>query len=86
MRKFLVCVCALCLVCGMQAAEHWLEGYKKVLVIGAHPDDPETMCCGTMLKLKQMGAEVVSVYLTSGEAGIRGKSHEEARRQTAMPK
>ena len=79
MRKFLDCVCALCLVCGMQAAEHWLEGYKKVLVIGAHPDDPETMCGGTMLKLKQMGAEIVSVYLTSGEAGIRGKSYEEAR-------
>ena len=32
-----------------------------------------------MLKLKEMGAEVVSVYFTSGEAGIRGKSHEEAR-------
>ena len=27
----------------MQAAERWLEGYKKVLVIGAHPDDPETI-------------------------------------------
>lgn len=63
----------------MHAAERWLEGYKKVLVIGAHPDDPETMCGGTMLKLKEMGAEVVSVYFTSGEAGIRGKSHEEAR-------
>ena len=61
------------------AAEHWLEGYKKVLVIGAHPDDPETMCGGTILKLKTMGVEVVSVYLTSGEAGIRGKSHEESR-------
>lgn len=63
----------------IQAAERWLEGYKKVLVIGAHPDDPETMCGGTMLKLKAMGVEVVSVYLTSGEAGIRGKSHEESR-------
>ena len=61
------------------AAERWLEGYKKVLVIGAHPDDPETMCGGTILKLKDMGVEVVSVYLTSGEAGIRGKSHEESR-------
>ena len=61
------------------AAEHWLEGYKKVLVIGAHPDDPETMCGGTILKLKAMGVEVVSVYLTSGEAGIRGKTHEESR-------
>ena len=63
----------------IQAAERWLEGYKKVLVIGAHPDDPETMCGGTILKLKAMGVEVVSVYLTSGEAGIRGKTHEESR-------
>lgn len=62
-----------------QANDNWLNQYKKVLIIGAHPDDPETMCGGTMLKLKAMGAEVVSVYLTSGEAGIRGKSHEEAR-------
>ena len=62
-----------------QAAERWLEGYKKVLVIGAHPDDPETMCGGTMIKLREMGVEVVSVYLTGGEAGIPGKSHEEAR-------
>ena len=56
-----------------------MEGYKKILVIGAHPDDPETMAGGTMLKLKDMGAEVVSVYLTSGEAGIRGKSHDESK-------
>ena len=62
-----------------QAAERWLEGYKKVLVVGAHPDDPETMCGGTMIKLRQMGVEVVSVYLTGGEAGIPGKSHEESR-------
>ena len=63
----------------LQAAERWLEGYKKVLVVGAHPDDPETMCGGTMIKLRQMGVEVVSVYLTGGEAGIPGKSHEESR-------
>jgi LmbE family N-acetylglucosaminyl deacetylase len=61
------------------AGEKWLQGYKKVLVIGAHPDDPESMCAGTMLKLKAMGAEVVAVYLTSGEAGIVGKTHEQAR-------
>ena len=60
-------------------AERWLEGYKKVLVIGAHPDDPETMCGGTMIKLREMGVEVVSVYFTGGEAGIPGKSHEESR-------
>lgn len=63
----------------MFAVEQWLENYKKVLVIGAHPDDPETISGGTMLKLKALGAEVVTVYFTSGEVGIPGKSHEEAR-------
>ena len=79
MKKLFIFVCMFWLAMGLQAGEHWLKGYKKVLVVGAHPDDPETMCGGTMLKLKSLGAEVVSVYLTSGEAGIPGKSHEEAR-------
>ena len=74
-----VIICLILIPCSLIAQENWLNGYKKVLVIGAHPDDPETMCGGTMLKLKTMGAEVVSVYLTSGEAGIKGKNHEEAR-------
>ena len=51
---------------------------KKALIIGAHPDDPETGCGGTMLVLKQAGYEVVSVYMTKGEAGIAGKTHEES--------
>ena len=51
---------------------------KKALIIGAHPDDPETGCGGTMLVLKQAGYEVVSVYMTKGEAGIPGKTHEES--------
>lgn len=71
--------CLLMFPLSMQAGEKWLQGYKKVLVIGAHPDDPESMCAGTMLKLKAMGAEVVAVYFTSGEAGIVGKTHEQAR-------
>ena len=71
-------ICAVLLCPPMQAAERWIEGYKKVLVIGAHPDDPETMCGGTMIKLREMGVEVVSVYLTGGEAGIPGKTHEES--------
>ena len=80
MKKLLIFVTIFLLaLTQIQAAERWLEGYKKVLVIGAHPDDPETMCGGSILKLKAMGVEVVSVYLTSGEAGIRGKSHEESR-------
>ena len=50
----------------------------KVLAIGAHPDDPETCCGGTMCLLTEAGHEVVCVYLTRGEAGIPGMSHSEA--------
>lgn len=51
---------------------------KKALIIGAHPDDPELCCGGTMIRLKQAGWDVASVYMTKGEAGIKGKTHEEA--------
>lgn len=51
---------------------------KKALVIGAHPDDPELCCGGTMMRLKAAGYDVVSVYMTKGQAGIKGKSHDEA--------
>lgn len=78
-KSFIICCILLLIPISMQAGEKWLQGYKKVLVIGAHPDDPESMCAGTMLKLKEMGAEVIAVYLTSGEAGIPGKTYEEAR-------
>lgn len=51
---------------------------RKVLFIGGHPDDPETTSGGTMMILRNAGYEVVSVYLTKGESGIKGKSHDEA--------
>ncbi len=51
---------------------------RKILVVGAHPDDPETGCGGLMALAAAAGHEVVSVYLTRGEAGCRGKSHEES--------
>jgi LmbE family N-acetylglucosaminyl deacetylase len=50
----------------------------KIVVVGAHPDDNETMCGGTMALFSGSGHEVVSAYLTRGEAGIDGKSYEEA--------
>ena len=50
----------------------------KVLVAGAHPDDPESSCGGTIAKLSQTGHEVVTFYLTKGERGISGKSLPEA--------
>lgn len=60
-----------------EASPEASEG-KKALIIGAHPDDPETGCGGTMILLQQAGYEVVSVYMTKGEAGIQGKTHEES--------
>lgn len=54
------------------------QAKKKVMIIGAHPDDPESVFGGTMLVFKAAGCEVVSVYMTKGEAGIPGKTHQEA--------
>ncbi|HCR92284.1 MAG TPA: PIG-L family deacetylase [Prolixibacteraceae bacterium] len=50
----------------------------KIVVVGAHPDDPETACGGTMSLLASEGHEVVAAYLTRGEAGINGKTYDEA--------
>lgn len=50
----------------------------RLVVAGAHPDDPESAAGGTMSLLADKGHDVVALYLTRGEAGIRRKSHEEA--------
>jgi N-acetylglucosamine malate deacetylase 1 len=56
----------------------------KVIVAGGHPDDPASGCGGTMALYAEQGHEVVAMYLTRGEAGIPGRSHEEtAQRRTA---
>jgi len=55
-----------------------LDEKMKIVVVGAHPDDPETMCGGAMALCSDSGHEVVSAYLTRGEAGIEGKSYEES--------
>ncbi len=50
----------------------------KVIVAGAHPDDPESAAGGTMARYADLGHDVVCLYLTRGEAGMKGKTHEEA--------
>jgi LmbE family N-acetylglucosaminyl deacetylase len=57
-----------------------IEKKMKIVVVGAHPDDPETICGGAMALYSGLGHEVVSVYLTRGEEGIEGKSHDESAR------
>ena len=51
---------------------------KNIVCVGGHPDDPESGCAGTLLLHAQAGSKVSIVYLTKGEAGINGKSHDEA--------
>lgn len=43
-----------------------------ILAIGAHPDDVELACSGTLIKEIQSGKKVVIVDLTKGELGSRG--------------
>jgi bacillithiol biosynthesis deacetylase BshB1 len=42
------------------------------LAIGAHPDDIELCCAGTLIKLAKHGYRTAAVTLTRGEAGTRG--------------
>lgn len=50
----------------------------QVVCVGGHPDDPESGCGGTLARYAEAGQRVTIVYLTRGERGIRGKSHDEA--------
>ena len=50
---------------------------KKIVVVGGHPDDPESGCGGTVAKLTKLGHEVTLMYFTTGEEGIEGKTWEE---------
>src|SRR4051812_11623874 len=63
------------------------DNKKKVVCVGGHPDDPESGCGGTLAKFANAGNDVTIIYLTTGEAGIPGKSHDEAaaiRKQEAI--
>ena len=43
-----------------------------ILAFGAHPDDTELSCSGTLAKLVQQGKRVTVIDLTRGEMGSRG--------------
>lgn len=69
----------------------------RVMVIGAHPDDPEFGCAGTVARWAAEGREITYVLLTSGDKGshdpelspgavasIREKEQEEAARDLGV--
>ena len=45
-----------------------------ILAFGAHPDDVELGCAGTILKEVALGKKVGIVDLTRGELGTRGSA------------
>lgn len=58
-----------------------------VLAIGAHPDDIELACGGTIIKLVKQGRKVGIVDITDGELGTRGSREiraEEAKKAASI--
>ena len=64
----------------LRAADHATDGKLHIVVFGAHPDDPDSGCGGTLARYAALGHAVSIVYLTRGERGIEGKSLDEAAR------
>lgn len=45
-------------------------GARRVLFVGAHPDDPDAMAAGTAARLVAAGARVRYLVVTSGDKGV----------------
>src|SRR5712692_218096 len=63
---------------GATGAAEIKPGSLSVVCVGAHLDDPESGCGGTLAMYAAQGHRVTVVYLTRGERGIPGKSESEA--------
>ena len=53
------------------------EKNKTVLAVGAHPDDVEIMCAGTLALLKEKGWKIEIATMTHGDLGSTTLSREE---------
>lgn len=53
---------------------------RRVLAIGAHPDDIEILCAGTMARYSTLGVEVTLCTVTNGSRGGFDRSMEETAR------
>lgn len=67
-------------------------GKRTVLCIGAHPDDSEFRCCGTMAKFSLVGDKIYLMSTTDGSSGhfeltraeVRARRSIEAERSAAI--
>ncbi|HEX8599985.1 MAG TPA: PIG-L deacetylase family protein [Chloroflexia bacterium] len=55
-------------------AEEWPEEQRRVLLVAAHPDDPEFSSAGTVARWVRAGIEVIFVVATSGDKGTPDRS------------
>src|ERR1019366_3954308 len=53
---------------------------KKVLALGAHPDDVESFCAGTLFLLRELGYQIHIATMTLGDCGSVEHSPQETRR------
>jgi LmbE family N-acetylglucosaminyl deacetylase len=51
---------------------------QKVMSIHAHPDDQEFTVAGTLAKWSRAGCNMISVVITSGDAGSNDPAHDAA--------
>lgn len=57
-----------------EQTDRW-ETPQKILVILAHPDDPEFFCGGTLAHWARAGHEITYVLLTCGDKGFNPATH-----------
>ncbi len=53
---------------------------KKILAVGAHPDDVEIMCAGTLFLLCDLGYEIHVATMSLGDCGSMDRGAQEIRR------
>lgn len=63
----------------MSGAGSRMEGTVELLAVGAHPDDAELACGGTLALAASRGRRVGLLHLTGGEAGTRGSAAQRRR-------
>lgn len=66
--------------CVSEQSERSMSENNRVLAIGAHPDDVEFCCTGTLSRLKKKGAEVVIATMAPGDCGTTQYSAREISR------
>ena len=60
----------------MQTTKEYIP--KRAMSIHAHPDDQEFSVAGTLAKWARTGCEIISVIITSGDAGSNDPKYDEA--------